>query len=151
MNGQLNCKLFIFPDSSLKLFHHFFPTTDSHGTTVYVDQTAIPNLPCPEFGFDYWFNDIAGYSYSIANSWQECGKVIVLIGYLSKTGRPIFCYTAKRCKSNLQCYFWTWNWNYDKRLCYLKNSYGLKRRYTNNKRISGSKECQGKHKWISIK
>ena len=129
----------------MKLFHHFFPTIDSQGTSVYVDETAIPNMLCPDDGFDYYNNDVG--SITIVNSWQECGKVNVLRRYLSPSGQPIF-YTAKQCKSNMQCYFWSWN--HTNRRCYLKNSYGLTKRKKNNQSISGSKECQGnKHKWIS--
>ena len=73
VNGQQDCKLFVFPESSLKLYHHFAPnTTDSQGTTVYVDQTAILKIPCPDHGFDYW-----GYvvgSRSTETTRQECGK-----------------------------------------------------------------------------
>ena len=110
-----------------------------------MDQTAIPNLSCPDHGFVYTYNDLG--SFLIANSWQECGKVNVLSIVSLKIYSTHFCYKAKQCKSNLQCYFWTWN--YENRRCYLKNSYALTRRKTKNKRISGSKECQGKYMWIS--
>ena len=74
----MECRVFIFPTKSFKMFDHFAPTDAAGRTsTLYVDLTAIPNYPCPEREIQYWGNGIITNDDFIDNveSWKVCGTV----------------------------------------------------------------------------
>ena len=73
----MECRTFLFPATPVnyfKLFRHFAPTAADKNATLYVDQTAIPNYPCPDLEKQYWGNEVhTNPVIPNVESWQACG------------------------------------------------------------------------------
>ena len=67
--------------NAFSLYRDFAPSDspEANLTVSFVDETVIPNHPCPEYNVNYWGNDISVEKHgSAVGSWQECGTFFYL-------------------------------------------------------------------------
>ena len=80
VGGEMECRVFLFPATPVnhfKLFRHFAPTDADRNSTLYVDQTAILNYPCPDLQKMYYGNEVdTNPVIPNVESWQACGMEV---------------------------------------------------------------------------
>lgn len=116
--------------------------TDSPDSTVFMDESVVPNLPCPDYETDYNAYDgppHPDFLWENVETWKECGKSTMSNHFKHTLNFYYFYKIGKMCNSNVSCHFWTY---VSDGRCIPKAS-AKGRTKTGPGYVSGSKECPG--------